>query len=133
MRSTVTKRFFMLFQKEQRKSFINYWTAFFSKSPTFSFPEKRINDSLRASMVNLILATRSEGVDSRRQGSGLPYDDLFLNGYFDMRVAYGVFNLPEFTTPNVDWLINKQTPNGNFIDVHNRGYKAGIILKNEKT
>ncbi len=106
---------------QQSKDFTKYWNDIFAKVPTFSFPEKRVNTSLRCSMVHLMLATRSGGVQSRRQGSGLPYDPLFLNDYFDMRVAYDVFNLPEFTEPNVNWLIKKQHKNGNFVDVHNRG------------
>ncbi len=71
-------------------------------------------------MVHLILATRSQG-DGKRQGSGLPYDALFLNDYIDMLLAYDTAGLHEFSKVNVDWLLRKQHVSGMFIDVHNRG------------
>jgi hypothetical protein len=86
----------------------------------FDIPEKRVNDSYRAALVHLILATRTQN-GRTRQGSGLPYDALFLNDYFDMLLAYDTAGLSEFSEPNVDWLLSKQHPSGMFIDVHNRG------------
>jgi hypothetical protein len=71
-------------------------------------------------MVHLLLATRTRD-GQKMQGSGLPYDDLFLNDYIDMVMAYETYNLDEFTVPNVDWLLNKQYKSGMFIDYHNRG------------
>jgi hypothetical protein len=83
-------------------------------------PEKRVSDSYRAAMVHLILATRTSG-RRKRQGSGLPYDALFLNDYIDMLLAYDTAGLHALSEPNVDWLLGKQHPSGMFIDVHNRG------------
>jgi len=83
-------------------------------------PEKRVNDSYRAAMVHLILATRTSG-RGKRQGSGLPYDALFLNDYIDMLLAYDTAGLHALSEPNVNWLLSKQHPSGMFIDVHNRG------------
>ena len=86
----------------------------------FEIPEKRVNDSYRAALVHLILATRTQG-GHKRQGSGLPYDALFLNDYIDMLLAYDTAALNQFIEPNVDWLMRKQHASGMFIDVHNRG------------
>ncbi len=85
----------------------------------FRIPEKRVQDSYRAALVHLALATRDTG--QKRQGSGLPYDALFLNDYMDMLLAYLTGGLRELSEPNVDWLVRKQHPSGMFLDVHNRG------------
>jgi hypothetical protein len=67
-----------------------------------------------------MLATRSQN-GQKRQGSGLPYDALFLNDYMDMLLAYDTAGLYAFAEPNVEWLLRKQHKSGMFIDVHNRG------------
>ncbi len=96
-----------------------YWRNLFGETG-FEIPEKRVNDSYRVSLVHLILATREQR-GGRRQGSGLPYDALFLNDYIDMLLAYDTAGLHAFVQPNVDWLLRKQHGSGMFIDVHNRG------------
>jgi hypothetical protein len=106
------------YQKMLEKT-VQYWQELLG-GMGFDIPEKRVNDSYRAALVHLILATRTQD-DMKRQGSGLPYDDLFLNDYFDMLLAYDTAGLYQFTEPNVDWLLKKQHPSGMFIDVHNRG------------
>lgn len=98
---------------------VSYWKTLLDDFEV-EIPEKRVNDSYRASLVHLILATRDQKGD-RRQGSGLPYDALFLNDYFDMLLAYDTAGLAQFTAPNIDWLLRKQHASGMFIDVHNRG------------
>ena len=97
---------------------VGYWNGLLGEVE-FRIPEKRVNDSYRAALVHLILATRDNG--AKRQGSGLPYDDLFLNDYMDMLLAYVTADLTALSEPNADWLIRKQHPSGMFIDVHNRG------------
>ncbi len=104
---------------ENRQKTIAYWRDKIEGGSVFSIPEQRVNDSYKASLVHLMLATRDQM--GRRQGSGLPYDDLFLNDYIDMLLAYETAGLQEFSEPNVDWLISKQHESGMFIDVHNRG------------
>jgi hypothetical protein len=103
----------------EREKIINFWNERLSNTE-FYFPESRVNDSAKASMVHLLLATRTRD-GGRMQGSGLPYDDLFLNDYIDMVMAYESYNLDKYTDPNVDWLVNKQYESGMFIDYHNRG------------
>ncbi len=96
-----------------------YWKGLFGEFE-FVIPEQRVNDSYRAALVHLMLASRVQD-GQRRQGSGLPYDALFLNDYIDMLLAYDTAGLYQFAEPNVDWLMRKQHPSGMFIDVHNRG------------
>ncbi|MHC1766329.1 MAG: hypothetical protein AB9869_18860 [Verrucomicrobiia bacterium] len=102
----------------RRAETTEFWKELLGKFE-FRIPEKRVNESYRAALVHLILATRDSG--GKRQGSGLPYDDLFLNDYMDMLLAYQTAGLSELSAPNVDWLLRKQHPSGMFIDVHNRG------------
>jgi hypothetical protein len=104
---------------EQRQQTIRFWRNLFGDFE-FVIPEKRVNDSYRAALVHLILATRIQN-GQKRQGSGLPYDALFLNDYMDMLLAYETAGLGEFVKPNVAWLLRKQHASGMFIDVHNRG------------
>jgi len=105
----------------QRKETIAFWKDLFGDFE-LRIPEQRVNDSYRAALVHLILATRANG--AKRQGSGLPYDDLFLNDYMDMLLAYLTAGLSHLSAPNADWLVRKQHPSGMFIDVHNRGDDA---------
>jgi len=105
--------------QRMRDRTVQYWRELLG-GMEFEIPEKRVNESYRASLVHLILATRTQG-GRKRQGSGLPYDALFLNDYIDMLLAYDTAGLHEFIEPNVDWLMRKQHASGMFIDVHNRG------------
>ena len=98
---------------------ISFWKELLGKTQ-FIIPEKRVNDSRLAGLVHLILSTRTRN-GKPMQGSGLPYDEIFLNDYMDMLMVYERSNLDEFTEPNVDWLISKQHESGMFIDYHNRG------------
>ncbi len=102
-----------------REATIIFWKELLERTE-FIFPEPRVNASAKAGMVHLLLATRTRQ-GQRVQGSGLPYDMLFLNDYIDMLVVYERFSLDDFTEPNVDWLLSKQHESGMFIDYHNRG------------
>ncbi|MHC4252514.1 MAG: discoidin domain-containing protein [Planctomycetota bacterium] len=98
---------------------VDFWRELLGKSD-ISIPETRVDDSWRAGLVHLLLATRTRG-GGKMQGSGLPYDALFLNDYMDMMMAHERSGIGEFADPNVDWLLDKQHASGMFIDVHNRG------------
>ena len=100
-----------------RAKTIAFWEGLIEGHVQFSFPEKRVNDSWKASLVHLILATRGgENAKRRRQGSGLPYEGLFLNDYVDMRLAYDCYGLYDFVDVNTQWLLDKQAKDGMFID-----------------
>lgn len=82
----------------------------------FSIPEKRVNDSYKAGLVHLMLATRQNADGKKRQGSGLPYDELFFNDYVDMRRIYDLSGHPEFVDINVQWLMDYQNKDVMFLD-----------------
>jgi hypothetical protein len=104
-----------------REKMVKWWHDLFGDF-SIHIPEQRVQDSYYAGLVHLMLATRARPDGSgKRQGSGLPYDALFLNDYFDMVQAYDTAGLFRFAEPNVDWLLSKQYKTGMFIDVHNRG------------
>ncbi|MBK1792149.1 discoidin domain-containing protein [Persicirhabdus sediminis] len=111
----------------ERQRVITFWEDFFKRG-TFTVPEQRIEDSHRASLVHLALATRSDdGYKGRRQGSGLPYPKLFLNDYIDMMMAWMRSGHDHMHEYSVEWIKGKQvTDTGMFIDVHNRG-NEGIV------
>ncbi len=104
-----------------REKTIAYWENKIEGKMSFSIPESRVNSSYKAALVHLALATRGNKGQGNRQGSGLPYDGLFLNDYMDMLMAYDLNDMPEMAEPNVDWLLKKQHESGMFIDIHNRG------------
>ncbi len=104
-----------------RAKTIAYWKETIEGRMSISIPEPRVNESYKASLVHLLLATRGNKGQGNRQGSGLPYDQLFLNDYIDMLLAYDLSGMPQFAEPNVEWLLKKQHKSGMFIDVHNRG------------
>jgi len=104
-----------------RNKTVAYWEDLIEGQMSFSIAEPRVNNSYKAALVHLLLATRGNKGQGNRQGSGLPYDALFLNDYIDMLLAYDTARLWELAQPNVDWLIRKQHKSGMFIDVHNRG------------
>ncbi len=110
----------------ERAKTIKFWNGLFAGKTEFRFPEKRVQDSYKASLVNLILATRQYAyydrsdnkikLGEKHQGSGLPYDSLFLNDYFDMRSAYDAYGFSDFVEVNSKWLKKACRENGMFLD-----------------
>jgi hypothetical protein len=95
---------------------LSFWQQMFTDNTFFSIPEARVNSSWKNALFHLILATR-EQEDGKRQGSGLPYDALFLNDFADMRLAYDVYGLNDFVEVNIPWLKKQQLDDGMFIDM----------------
>ena len=110
----------------ERAKTIKFWRDLFDGKTEFHIPEKRVQDSYKASLVNLILATRQYTyhnskdnkikLGEKHQGSGLPYDSLFLNDYFDMRSAYDAYGFTKLVDVNVPWLKKACQKNGMFLD-----------------
>jgi len=99
-----------------RQSTIDYWKERIEGNTCFAIPEKRVNDTYKAGLVHLMLATRHIPGEKKRQGSGLPYDQLFFNDYVDMRRLYDLSGQHEFVDINVQWLIENQNQEGMFLD-----------------
>lgn len=95
---------------------VEFWQDLVERESTITIPEKRVNDSYKASLVHLMLATRKKPGEDKRQGSGLPYDRLYFNDYVDMRRVYDVTGHPEFVDVNVRWILNSQNQEGMFLD-----------------
>ncbi|MDR3183629.1 MAG: hypothetical protein LBT89_12065 [Planctomycetaceae bacterium] len=101
---------------DYRSACVDFWTKTIEGGGYFAIPEKRVNDSYKAGLVHLILATRTHGNDVKRQGSGLPYDGIFFNDFIDMRLIYDAAGLPEFVEVNFDWLKKSVNKEGLFVD-----------------
>ena len=126
-RAISDKEFINLYKQlnytEEKEKCINYWKQLIEGNGHFSIPEKRVNDSYKAALVHLCLATRTHENGIKRQGSGLPYDGLFFIDFIDMRLAYDVSGLSDFVEVNFDWLRNSINEEGLFVDSsvsHNR-------------
>ena len=70
-----------------RAGTVAYWKKLFDGAATFAFPEQRVQDAERASLVHVLLATRKRG-DSWTQTDGLPYPDFFITSTPQMVLAY---------------------------------------------
>ena len=99
-----------------RAKTISYWRDLTAKCPRFSIPEKRVNDSLPASLTHTLLATRSKnGRDI--QTDGLPYPDFFLTASPQEGLIYLTMGLPELTRDLVVRnAITQQEPDGLYFD-----------------
>ena len=70
-----------------RSKMIDFWTNYLNKS-VYKLPEKRMNDAYKASMVHLVLATRSDENGNIYQTDGVPYENFFLTSGPQMVLAY---------------------------------------------
>lgn len=110
-----------------REQTISYWKHLILKDKaTFEIPEKRVNDALKASLVQMILATR-ERDGHRFMTDGLPYPNLFLTSFIQHEEAFDFFGLKEFTEQSLPDVYAKQDSDGLFYDgalLH--GKKLGV-------
>ena len=81
-----------------RAEIVAYWTKLFENVPVIELPEKRFQNAYRASLVHLLLATRTNGAGQRRQTDGLPYPDFFLTSVPEMAMMYLASGLPQYAT-----------------------------------
>lgn len=113
--------------RNYKKQTILYWeNLILEKRATFEIPEKRVNDALKASLVQMILATRE------RDGhcfmtDGLPYPNLFLTSFVQHEKAFDCFGFKEFVDESLPYVYAKQDSDGLFYDgalLH--GKKLGV-------
>lgn len=110
-----------------RTQTILYWeNLILHKRATFEIPEKRVNDALKASLVQMILATRE--MDGHRfMTDGLPYPNLFLTSFVQHEKAFDCFGFKEFVDQSLPYVYAKQDSDGLFYDgalLH--GKKLGV-------
>ena len=101
---------------DYRNKTVSYWRELLADSARFSIPEKRVNDSLRASLTHTLLATRTR--DGRRiQTDGLPYPNFFLTAAPQEGLIYLALGLPELAKELiVRNAIAQQEPDGLYFD-----------------
>lgn len=114
------------YEKYKSKT-ISYWEHLILKDrPTFDIPEQRVNEALKASLVQMTLATR-EREGKRFMTDGLPYPNLFLTSFVQHEKAFDVFGFDEFTDESLPYVYAKQDSSGLFYDgalLHGR--KLGV-------
>lgn len=95
---------------------ISFWKRLILSNTFFEIPEKRIQDAQRASMVHLLLATRTFPDGSRKQTDGIPYPNFFLTSGPQMSMAYLTNGCPEYAKMIVKNAILQQEPDGLYFD-----------------
>lgn len=101
---------------ESKQGCIDYWKNRIEGGGYFIIPEPRVENSFKASLVHLMLATRMEENGHKRQGSGLPYDGIFFNDFIDMRLAYDIAGHTDFVELNFPWMFKNINEEGLFVD-----------------
>lgn len=98
---------------------VNYWTKLIEGDHGyFKIPESRVENSYKAGLVHLMLATRTQDLGEKRQGSGLPYDGIFFNDFIDMRLAYDISGHNDFVELNFPWMCGSLNEEGLFVDAN---------------
>ena len=92
-----------------------YWRDLFAAGSQFDIPECRVNDALRGSFAQLMLATRERG-GRRFQTSGLPYPNFFMIDFIDMCAVYNAMGQPDFARQNFEQIFLRQHDDGLFCD-----------------
>ncbi len=101
-----------------RNSVVDFWTsALTSKSIVHTPGEPLIEQSHRALATHVMLATRTFKNGKRSQSDGLPYPNLFLSTIYDYGQLYTNFGLDSFVTLNFPHCLDRQQPNGLFVDI----------------
>lgn len=99
-----------------KKETIAYWgNLLLHKHAVFEIPEKRVNDAVKASLVQMMLATR-ERDGHRFMTDGLPYPDLFLSSFIQHEMAFDYFGFKKFVDESLPYVCAKQGDDGLFYD-----------------
>lgn len=98
-----------------RNKTISFWEDLMQQGGSFSFPEKRVQEAQLASLVHLLLATRTRDGE-RFQTSGLPYPNFFMIDFIDMRLAYDLKGWDGLARTSFDQILKRQMEDGLFCD-----------------
>lgn len=111
---------------QYRAKTINYWKSLMKGGSTFEIPERRVNDALKASLVQMMLATR-EREGKRFMTDGLPYPNLFLASFVQHEEAFDYFGFKEYVDQSLPYVYKKQDNSGLFYDdALTHGKKLGV-------
>lgn len=100
----------------QLASTIAFWKQQVVGNTHFEIPEDRIEDAQRASMVHLLLATRTAADGTVLQTDGLPYPRFFLTSGPHMALAYMTNGCKDYAKMILENAIQFQEPNGMYLD-----------------
>lgn len=92
------------------------WKNLVIKNTHFEIPEKEVQDAQRASMVHLMLATRTKEGGWKTQTDGIPYPNFFLTSAPQMVMAYLTSNCWDYAKLSVKNAIKQQEPDGLYFD-----------------
>lgn len=95
---------------------VAFWKNLIGSQTRFEIPEKRIQDAQRASMVHLLLATRTFPDGRKMQTDGIPYPFFFLTSAPQMSMAYLTNGCPDYARLIVRNAILQQEPDGLYFD-----------------
>ncbi|HZW71087.1 MAG TPA: hypothetical protein VFF57_09420 [Hanamia sp.] len=99
-----------------RNSTINYWENLLNRNTRYEIPEKKVAESQKASMVHLLLATRTMPNGQKKQTDGLSYPMFFLTSSPQMVLAYLHYGLNDYARMIVEDAIKQQENDGLYFD-----------------
>lgn len=97
-------------------STITYWKRLVTSKTHFEIPEERIQNAQKASMVHLLLATRTAADGAVLQTDGLPYPRFFLTSGPHMALAYLTNGCEDYAGMILRNAIKFQEPDGMYLD-----------------
>ena len=95
---------------------VAYWRSEVGGKAHFSIPEARVDEAYKASLVHLILATRTFDDGRKSQTDGVPYPMFFLTSGPQMLLAYLESGNFELARMIVSSAITQQEPDGLYFD-----------------
>jgi hypothetical protein len=102
--------------EEYKAKTIDFWKKEICSNATFSIPEKRINDGYKASLVHVMLATRTFDDDTKSQTDGVPYQAFFLTSAPQMELAYLGMGRNDMAKMIIERAVKQQEPDGLYFD-----------------
>jgi len=101
---------------DYRNRTISFWENLLNKNIRYEVSEKKVNDSQKAGLVHLLLATRTMSDGHQSQTDGLPYPMFFLTSGPQMVLAYLYYGLNDYARMMVVDAIKQQESDGLYFD-----------------
>lgn len=99
-----------------KKRTIAYWKEVVENKIRYEIPEKQFQDGLKASIVHLLLATRT--IDGKKTVTdGLPYPAFFLTSSPEHLLACLIMGLNDYAKMIIKNSISYQQPDGRYADL----------------
>ncbi len=95
---------------------VSYWRKAVGDDACFSIPEARVDDAYKASLVHVMLATRTFKDGTKSQTDGVPYPMFFLTSGPQMILAYLEAGNYEYAKMLLERSITQQEDDGLYFD-----------------